>query len=385
MFFDLTKEVKLNNKNYAAYKRLQIALYLFAILLGAYFAYLILFPAAYFTFSFPNPNSLQNTIIDPRLEDGGPVERGEISQTLFFDTALVGNYSKAKIRLHLNKKSDPLMLGKISLKKSYQAFFYPAGGNLDFAETNFQALKINGDYYLLKDNKLARFVSEKAYLTRYSADQATEKGTEILRDYELSDEIIGFADGTLISYGISVYIVSEGKILPVNNVVTFSAMGYDWNDVVPASGDEISLYEKDKLFTLSSPHPAGTILKTQREGKYYLLKDGKKYELSPGNADQNLLGKSPILVSKKSLDLSKGCELKKEALSFRTYSCEISLEDYKDLLGKDYEFKLTANSNIKTDNLDVIFEKTISSDNLKSAAKDIISKIRGNYAEIPVQ
>lgn len=385
MNFDFTKEVSLDDKNYLLYRRFQISLYSLAVLSGAYFAYLVLFPTAYFTFSFLNPNSLQNTIINPRLDYGKFADNGKISRNLSFDAALAGNYSKIKISFELSKKSDPLESGQISLKKSYQAFLYPEEDYSNISSSDSAIFKVDNKYYSLKDNKLAKFISEKAYLTRYAPDQAIEKDADFLKNYELSDEIIGFADGTLISYGISAYIVSSGHILPINNVTTFSAMGYDWNDVIPVSGDEVSLYEKDKLFTLSSPHPTGTIMKTKENGKYYLIRDYKKYELPNEIADRYILKKSPVSVSEKSLDLVKNCQIKKETLSFRTYSCEISLEDFKDLIGKDYELKLTTDNEIRIDVLNISFEKSASYANLKLAVKDIINKIKGNYVQVPPQ
>ena len=128
--------------------------------------------------------------------------------------------------------------------------------------------KIKDDYYILTDRSFKKFVSPQAFATQYNENQAISKADNFIDAYPLNENLIGFADGSLISYGVSVFIVSSGKILPVNNTITFSSMGYDWNDVIPASGDEISLYEKDKLFTISSPHPNGTVMKDEKRNHH---------------------------------------------------------------------------------------------------------------------
>lgn len=385
--FDFTNQITLNIKYQKIYRRLQVALYFLAFSAGLYLVYSILFPKAYFTFSFSSPNSLQNTVINPEINNNLP-DHGIVPQNenLVFFTALTGNYSKVKISFSLNKNSEITDSGKVNLQKSYQAFFYPEGNSEDLPDSEQAVFKINNDYYLLKDNQWHKFISEKAYLTNFTSDHAIVKNSDFLKNHEVSDRLLGFSDGTLISYGVSAYIVSQGKILPINNVTTFSAMGYNWADVIPASGDEISLYEKDKLFTLSSSHPTGTVFKTEKNNRYYLVKDQKKYSLPPEKAVGYLLGKSPVLVSEESLSLIQNCHFSKNFLSSRTFSCEIPLDSFVNLIGKDYRLNLSAEDReIKIDTLNVSFEKTLSFSNLKSSLANIITRVKNNYASSPTQ
>lgn len=443
MRLDFTKEVTLDSKYDKLYRRLQIAVYALAFLSGLYLTYSILFPKAYFTFSFQNPNSLSNGITALRLNTGASPDHGDISQkdTLTFYSALVGNYSKAKISFILDKKSPSTADSQTIVRKSYQAFLYPEGDPVGFKDgsliknnngyyiisngvkrqfkniavfsqmgfspeafrevdnndprynpsgeiiadqSNYPdstVFKINGDYYILDGGQLDKFVSEKAYLTQYEGSVAVVKDEAIFQKYAPSQNLTGFADGTLIAYGISAYIVSGTQVLPINNVATFESMGYDWADLINASGDEFSLYQKDKLFTLSSPHPNGTIFITKENGDYYLIKDNQKHLLPSKNIAQTWLRKKPILVSDDSQNISQNCSLTKDILSSRNYSCQIPLDDFNNLIGKDWEFKLSSGEDVKLDTLNVVFEKTVTWDNLKLSLSNIITRVKNNYVQ----
>lgn len=445
--FDLTKELALGKSSHLLYLRIKTAVYSLSVILALYLACLIVFPTQYFLFSFPNPNSTQNTVIKPRNIEGVFVDHGRINadKKLFFDIALAGNYSQAQISFTLDRESQPLETAHIETRKSYQAFFYPEGDPLGFkdgtlvkngnnyfivsrgklrkfagvniidalgydkddfigatdtdlnynekgddianppAYPDSSIFKINDDYYILENQKLKKFVSPQAYLTQYGENQAIIKNNDFLEKYPKDENLAGFRDGTLVSYGISAYVVSSGLLFPINNTITFSAMGYDWSDVIPASGDEISMYQKDKLFTINSPHPNGTVM-ADEDNHFYLIKNSQKLLLSSPVIAQSWIKYDPIKVSQKSLDVKENCGLTKNMLSLRTYSCTIPLENFSGLLGKDYEFKLDTLGDIKLNSINVSFQKTASWANMKSAISGLISKIKGNYApQNPVQ
>lgn len=377
--FDFTKQIPIDQASYSKYRRLQVFLYFAAFLSVVYFAYLVLFPSAYFAYDFSSPNSLKNTVINPRNLKGDYLEHGATNSAgkLIFDTALVGNYGKAQVEFTMDKQSESPENLEVQARKSFQSFFYPEGQPVELKKADL--FKINDDYYMLADGKLRKFISKNAYLSQYDEGAASPKDTSFLKQYPLDENMVGYADGSLISYGISAYIVSSGKILPVNNTVTFSAMGYNWKDVKPASADEISFYEKDKLFTISSPHPNGTILTTSDTKKSYLVENGTKRPIASPEILKSWQKTSPVAVSEKSLGISEKCGLNKETLSFRTYSCDIPLSKLSGLIGKDYEFQLNSDEGIKIDTIRVTFKKQVSWDNFKATIRDLLNKIMANY------
>jgi hypothetical protein len=377
--FDFTGRLNLEKKQYQIYRRLQILLYFCAFLSSLYFAYLIIFPSAYFSFDFSNPNSLKNTVINPRNSEGSYAEHGTVSsgKKMVFDTALVGNYGNAQIELTMDKQSENPENFEVQAKKSFQAFFYPEGKPMISRDADI--FKISDNYYLLSDGKLKKFLSQNAYLSQYDESAASEKDSSFLSQYLLDEDMIGYADGSLLSYGISAFIVSSGKLLPINNTVTFTAMGYDWNDVKQASADEISFYEKDKLFTISSPHPNGTIFFASDSKKSYMIENGTKRLFPSAEILKSWQKSSPVTVSEKSLTYLEKCNLSKETLSFRTYSCDIPLSNFSNLIGKDYEFYLISGKDIKIDAINVTFKKQLSWINFKTTVRDLINKIMANY------
>jgi len=442
MRFDLTGEVALDRKNLKLYRILQIALYLSAFLLAIYLAFIILFPSAAFSFDFTNPNSKNNTIANPRDAMQSPINNGDMlsGNKYYFDTAVSGLFSKAVINFSLNNKSQKLSSGSIEIKKSYQAFLYPESAavgfkdgtlltdknnyfivsngelrkfatpsifnSLGFPQNAFIAVapeelsynpigqliadnssypddslfKINDNYYILQNKTLEQFTSATAFLDQYKSAQAIEKDNDFLSKYAVSENSIGFADGALISYGISVYIVSGNSIFPINNPVTFVAKGFSWNDVIPASADEISLYTRAKLFNITSAHPDGTIFKTVEDSKYYLIEKGKKHFLPSENIAASWLGRSPIMVSEKSLNATSSCTIKKDALGFgSSYSCEIPVSSLQQLDGTDYEFSMNVNNAVKINSVSVTFEKDINNTNFHSSLRGLFNQVINNY------
>jgi hypothetical protein len=450
--FDLTKEITLDKINLRLYRRLQLSLYLAAILAAFYLAHLILFPSQNYFFSFVNPNSSQNNITSPTLKNEEALPGGKISagDMLTFDTTLTGDYSKAKISLTLNKKSAAPDSLALTVRKSYQAFFYDEGAPLGFKNgsllennNNFyiisdgqlrkfqnanvleklgystedflkvadeemrynstgadigknenypnQALfKINGNYYILENQQLKKFVSDQAYLSQYSDNQALAKDSSFLNTFPVSKDLAGFADGTLLANGTGAYIQSQGKIFPINNAATFLAKGFQWERLISAGEDEIALYEKTKLFKISDPHPDGIIFETQEDSAYYLIRDGKKHLLPGPNIAASWLGKNAAVpVLKRSLAQTAECVLQKNNFNASDYSCDIPITGFSGFLGQDFEFSFSAKNDAKIDSLSVSFSKDMTNANFRSSVKGILNRIISTYAPnaptLPIQ
>lgn len=438
---DFTKQIPLEKNIYKTYRKLQMLLYFFAFLLSAYIAYLILFPSAYFSFDFSSPNSEKNSITYPKDSQGQFADHGKVSinEKMIFDTALSGKYEKAKMQLIMDEQSENPSGFEIQAKKSYQAFLYPDGDNLNFkdgtllsynkiyyiasngklrnfsdekivdkmgynlsafisaSETDLKynqigdpitesssypdntIFKIDGDYYMLYSEKLRKFISQNVYLSQYNEDISVSKDKSLLEKYPQEESQIGFSDGTLLGYGISAFIVSSGKLLPVNNAVTFITMGYSWDDIKQASTDEISFYEKDKLFNINDAHPNGTILYAKDVGKNYMIENGKRRPIPTDAILKSWQKNKPVLVSSKSLNTIENCYLKKEVLASRAYSCDVTLEKINIFLSNNYEFYLNSGQEIEIDFINVTFKKQVSWENFRSTVSDIINRVKINY------
>ncbi|MFC1756354.1 hypothetical protein ACFLY1_00200 [Patescibacteria group bacterium] len=439
--FDLTKEVRLSDDWRKKYLILRAAVYFLAFLACIYIAFQVLFPVKSFDYFFKSAGALKNTIISPRNYQNNTLAKGHFSKDsgLIFDTALAGDFSEAEIILTLEKESLPLESGNVSARKSFQAFFYPEGKSIGFKSgsllknkdnyyivsngqlrkyTSLQLakqvgyetdaflevlagelgyheigqritasskvpdgsiFKVDEIYYQLLDQKLQKFVSEKAFLTQYNAAQVIEKNKDFLDNYDISEEFIGFADGTLISYGISAFIVSRGKIHPINNTITFESMGFDWEDVIPVDGEEIGIYEKTKLFDISQPHPDGTTFADKETGRTYLIENGARRIFATRKVIDSYLQKGPVLADENGLQKEEICSLKKNFSFAKKYSCTMQLNEISDFQGNDYQFKLTSDSDVQISEIRVTFKKNFNSNSLKFSLGDIRNKIKLNY------
>jgi hypothetical protein len=364
------------------YKIARFLVYVIFVLCLFFASYFILFPSANFVFSFKNPDSLKNTVADPRKEAGELIKNGQVSgnEKMIFDANLVGDFSKVEVGFTLSGKSSDIEGGSMIARKSFRSFFYPEGDNLTKVDIP-ELFKVNDDYYQLKDNALYKFVSEKAYLTNYDPDQASAKDDNFLKNYPISNEFIGFRDGTLLSSGISVFLVSGNKIWPINNPVTFVSNGWNWNDVIPSSGEEIGIYQKEKLFTLKTPQPNGTLFFDKAAGKYYLIADGKKHELV-GKDVINFYSKSnPLAAEEKNLNIKAQCNLTKSFGLSRKYNCTIPINELKNLSGNDFEFEASFGNDVDIQDISVTFKKEINMANFKSSLSTLKGRALLNYGQ----
>ncbi len=311
--FNSNRETKLNPKWEKRYKILKTFVYAFFLAGIFWLAVSILFPSRHFEFSILHPNSSRNTIV-------GFQNYGE---KIIFNAVAVGNFSKAKVSFSLKKNSAPLKNKKVSVRKSYQAFFYPSGKDISDPS----------DYYM----------------------------------------------HSLISSGGSVFIVGENKKIPINNPITFESSGFKWENVKPAGEIDLSQYEKTALFSIDSPHPDGTVFITKESGEYFYIKGGEKHELKGSVLDNSLLKKEAILVEEKSLEVKKEGLLKKSYLPVHRYSSVIDLGELDDLIGKDYQFKVEIDRGVEIKKVNVVLQKSINMKNLKDSLSEIKHKLFFRY------
>lgn len=372
--------------------------------------------------------------------ENGEIKKEE---SLIFDVVLPpseGNFSRIKADIDLKKDSALIQKNELTAVKSYKSFFYPLGdpvgfkdgdliknknnyyfvsqeklrkflnpqvlGNLGFGVNNFEEvgeeelkynltgenitnwqnypdgtlIKAGDNYYKFKDQKLYAFASTNAYLSQYSDRQAIKKDIDFLDKYELVPDILGFASGMLLSYGESAFIVSGSEILPIDSPITFESMGFNWDDIIPASSEEIGIYERGKLFTVNRPHPNGTIFAGKESGKYYLVQNGAKREIIGSHIIKSYLKKNPVLVDEKGLNTKVDCQLKKNSSFFgKSYGCLISINSLSGTFGNDYRFEASFFPDIQVRELNLTFQKTVNWNNLKLSLIDIEQKIVSRY------
>lgn len=439
--FDLTKEISLDSRLQKKYDKSRAALYLFFLAACFFAADKLLFPSVTLDFSFNSLQSLKNTIVSPRigttLPTKGVVNENEI---LTFDTNPIGNFSDATVSF-TDASAKNLQDTQISIRKSYQAFFYPTGkaaafknGTLlthganyylvsrgeirkfskietilelgypknAFMEVSLTDLGYNtmsaeitdskeypddtlffvaGDYYQVKNRQLVPFISANAFLSQFDEIQAIIKNSEFLSEFSISENFIGYADGTLASADQAVYVLSEGKSYPFESAETFIAMGYDWNEVKTIDPEEFSLYEKQKQFTHNQPHPNGTLFLDQDTQQHFIIKNGQKLPIQSEAVLKNLLRQKPISASSKNSEVSTACKLEKKFWSKSLYECTLNLASMNKFVGNDYQIDAKFPSTVKIRDIHTTFSTPFTLRNFWSSLSRIKQSLLNNYSQ----
>lgn len=320
MKFDLTKNVSLEPAWQKRYRQLRCALYILFVIASLYFAYHILLPSENFSL---NPKSALDKNNNLQYD-------GSINNASLFSAYSRENFSTINLQLVLSKQAPSIQAEKILIRKTYKAFTYPmAMQPVGFPTGN------------------------------------SENGA--------------FANGAILSFDNSVFVVADGKVMPFNNPLTFLSFGYQWSDVIPASEAEIGLYQRDKLFTINHPHPDGTIFLTQDSKKYFLIQNEQKLEIKDAEILKTYLKGSPIAIAEKSLDFELNCELKKNLWPLNSYGCSIPIEKLAQFTGNDYQFTIGSINKENIRQINLTFSRSINWNNVRDALSDIKHKILINY------
>jgi hypothetical protein len=427
------------DKRYRIIRAWLLVLYFLAV---AFFLYLILFPSQSFQYNFRNPRAARNTILDPRTPQDVSLEKGQLSATtpFLFDTAFNGLYSHARVIFNMEEDTLP-STGTLTAQRSFRSFFYPEGPaasfpagtllkhnqeyfivspegkrvrfaslqqiqNLNyrldaFIEVSNEELALNeagptldpaapypdgtlfhidNIYYQLHEGKLHRFVSEQAYLTRHTQEQAVPQNETFLQTYAVADDWLGFRSGTLLAFADGVFMVlSDKEIAPIGSEVIFTALGLDWNDVLPGSEEEIGIYERGKIILEGTPHPDGTVFVDSATGKYFLINNKRKQVISSETLRHILLGsRRPIPASVEALSVEASCSLVHSSF-FGHSACDIPLEQFRNLPGNTYRFSAALSADTHLSNATVKLKSAVNSESLRASLSRIKQRILMHY------
>lgn len=416
---DLTPGVIVGAPYQRIYTRLRFLLWALLMVVSVVILMRFIFPTEQRFFNFRSYYGSGNSLAAPRLATSGdPIEKGRVSARteMLWNAFAVGSFSEAQVRMVLENNSDLVKNGRVSLVRAYRAWLYPEGDVVGF-EDGYVALsegkyyllsggtwrafaseavlkgfglqprgipelsgkemtahslgdpitdalqlvegmliKTGGNHYQFQNGSLVSFVSERAFLSRFSESVAAEKEEEILQRYPVSEKMIGFIDGTLLSHDQSVYVVSGEALRPVASADVFLAKGYQWEDVVPATGEEFGIYTRGKLYTFGEPHPGGTVFFNTDKTQYFLVQGGKKRPIYSEAVRNQFSGVAPIEVTSASDPLS--CELQKRVAFSKIFECRIPLGDTRSST-MEYQFAYSGETGVVFQEMHVDFIRNI--------------------------
>lgn len=335
--------INLTEKQKLLYRKLQIILYFFTIIVLTLFGKKLLFPTFEFNY-FENGNKNNNTITEPYLNKNGSG----------FDISTYGNFNKAKITLKLNNKEKNLPEKTIlKLRKSYSSFLSPITNE----KNNFDDIityKIEDKYYLLKNNELCQFISENAF-NSYLNKQILDGDKSLFDKYPKAGEIIGFANGSVLGVeNDGVYIIEDSKKRPFGDEFILKSFGYEDDNVKFVNNGELSANKKDKMFLATDHHPDGTIFYTNDTNKYFIFQNQNLYPIKKAEKSIKIEEESRVVYTE--------CELKKNWLN--EYVCNLDLKNIENFKGNFYEFSVIDVPELKVKNIQVKFSQKLNKENL---------------------
>ncbi len=364
------------------YRLLRIALYIVVIAAVSIFSLRVFFPTLVFSFNFKTPSSSKNNLLDPRSPENAPHTNGKVETggTLIADAGIVGNFSQAQATVALENKSAVPETLRFSLRRSYRGFLLPTGTSVTgFPKESLH--KVNDAYYALRDGMLYPFASANAYLSRYPEEFAVPETTDFLSRYPVSEDWIGFRIGSIVSFADGVFlIVSDTEMRPVGSADIFLALGYRFEDVRPASEEEIGIYKRGRIFLLGAQHPDGTLLLDRDTGAYFLVEQGTKRPLTDTRYLAFIIQQqSPILSSSTASEKSVSCTLE-PSLFGRSFSCTMPIDTLRTENGNDFEVRIGGgNADIDINTLQVSFMTEKSAKNMLTILSQVKQRLLARF------
>lgn len=345
-------------------KRLYFVLRTFMFAIFLFIAYsairAFLLPSQYFSYSF-GTQTAKNTLSDPIITDETPLSKnGRLPKNTPLRTyaGTFGNFTSINVNLGLDRNSAAPETIDLSVRKSFRAFFFPDGSPVEAAPKD-RAFSAEGALYLWDGKKTFPFLSEAAALSRFDQADITPASDDFLRIFPPENDLASFRIGSLLSNDEGVFAVTDKEtIRPIGSPEIFTSLGFDWNNVIPADGEELRFYQRGKVLSFDAEQPDGTLFRDRDNGTVWLINGRERHRMENGAYTTFLSKKTtPIEVSSRALETSATCILKKHFITLfgATYSCTIPIAALDAFPGENYEFTIRSQDDLHITSMNTTF------------------------------
>lgn len=321
------------------YKIVRILIYSIPILALVFGFYFVLFPVESFRYSSDQPNLSKFEI-----------QKNNSANEISFGVFPLKKNNLINLNIDLkktDKKSCRENPPAVLLERTYQAFLYPAGPDIN------------------------------------SKDE--------LKNLLFADNSMKYPNGTMLHNKPTdqVFFISHGKRILFPGPEIFLAFGYSFDNMVDVDQSIIDQYpEADgKVFLWTRPHPDGTIFQGFPSHSLYLALNGQKHLI----ADQDSLSKIwpkyyAIPVNDITRDNRSQCLISAKDYSKGTIKCAFDADKLPVSLGKYYLFTLGYQDscqaeNIHIDNARIDFTAEKSYATVKDTIRIIFASILNRYIQ----
>ncbi|MCX6746087.1 MAG: hypothetical protein NTX00_03665 [Candidatus Parcubacteria bacterium] len=136
----------------------------------------------------------------------------------------------------------------------------------------------NTDEIWLIDNGQKRpFWSKAALLSRFSGNKIIDVSKNDLQRYEIGYPIKYANYSLLQSPEGKIYLIVNDEKKEIESDEVFRTIGYNKDEVIAVTAEELSYYQDGRKITLESVYPQGALLQDKTTGGVYYVEDGIKY------------------------------------------------------------------------------------------------------------
>ncbi|MBI2637201.1 MAG: hypothetical protein HYW81_03355 [Parcubacteria group bacterium] len=130
--------------------------------------------------------------------------------------------------------------------------------------------------WLLSHGLRRPFLTRTALYSRYNPDRIIQVSKNELEKYEIGPAI-QFANYSLLRapWG-TVYLLVDDTVRGIASREVFRTIGFNPEEVIEVSKDDLALYRAGANITLASAYPTGAVLQDNKTGAVFWVQDGQK-------------------------------------------------------------------------------------------------------------
>jgi hypothetical protein len=137
-------------------------------------------------------------------------------------------------------------------------------------------LKVDDYYWLIQDGKRRKFSSIGVLNSRYNSKQAVIVDESVLSSYQEGPPIRFHNYAIIMSPKGELYLLVDEKKRPFASTEAFRHIGYNMEEIMNASWQDVNSYTTGKEITMATAYPTGALLQNKETGGVYWVENGTK-------------------------------------------------------------------------------------------------------------
>ncbi|MFA5421162.1 MAG: hypothetical protein WC280_04050 [Patescibacteria group bacterium] len=140
-------------------------------------------------------------------------------------------------------------------------------------------LKVGEDYWIIQNGLKRKFSSEAVLASRYNQNRAVLAGSSDLSSYPEGAPIRFHNYSVVMSPDGKLYLLVDNKKRLFSSTEAFRKIGFNIEEIMNASWQDINSYETGKEITVMSLYPSGALLQNKKTGGVYWVEEDTKAPL----------------------------------------------------------------------------------------------------------